>query len=169
MYINEEELLERMQVLRPDFTEDDIEPSWIGAAAADINGELLRSGIPVPAFDIHNLLKNAQMSFYCEIAAQNRQIVNTFGSLSEEKIGDMRTRYDAGMPMFFFASGGSDQFIRLLPHMTWLMRGYRYTGNYIRAYFAYINEGSPFIGGVMATDDTTRGDGWDTAFTDVEG
>jgi len=88
-----------------------------------------------PPTDYANLLRNAEVCFYIEMSSMTRETEQAFGVIKEETIGEYTKKYENGMPMFFFAQGGSNAFLELLPHETWRMRAYKYSRKYLRIHY----------------------------------
>ena len=163
-YATSAEVLSVLQIFRTDLSA--IETGLHTLAYADIVAELARVGINTAVDDINALLKEAEVCFYLEQATQARMIESNFGTLKEEKLGEIESKYDAGMPMFFFAQGASRPFMNLIAHESWRMRGYKLVEAFVKAYSVVTLGNTRHIYGVMATDQTKRGFNWD--YTDHE-
>lgn len=156
-YATAGEILTALTVMRPDFTSTGyIDTARHDSAKANVDATLIMLSVSLPVTDLYNLLKEAEINFYLELASQNREIENTFGTLKTDKLGDMTRTYDAGMPMFFFAQGAAQGFMDLLPHETWRMRGYKFVRAYAKASFMS-GYSRKIAKPEMATDNTYRG------------
>lgn len=167
-YATNEEIFLAIKPLLPPYSDEfTINDTWADIALADVNTELLMEGIGANAGDKNNLLKLAQICFYCDIAKNARQIEYVTGDVRGESMGrSYKKEYSNSMPMFFFAQGSSRPFFQLLPTETFRMRGYKYLQAYIRAYF-YEKYGRRFVAPVVSQDVTSRGNGWEDEVEDT--
>lgn len=162
---NAEEILDIIQVLRPDFSILDINLKWIEFAETKVNADLEDEGISAPATDHNNYLKYATIAYYLEQAANKGQIQSHFGDIKTRQMGNVRTEFDPKTPMFFFARGNAKSFYALLPHETWLMSARSLIRSYV-SYYARTTTGHSRILGKIQQDTTVRGYGWDERHDD---
>jgi hypothetical protein len=155
-YANKEDILAIMKFFRPDFTVANISDDIQSMCFVDIISSLVRKRVTIPAADLYDLLKAAEICFYMEHSAMARETENAFGAIKEETIGKYTKKYENGMPMFFFARGSSTPFLELLPHESWRMRGYKYVTAYADIYATLY---CPNVFGVIMQDDSARGNG----------
>ena len=139
MFAGKQDILSILIFFRRDFTKDNVSDTILYLAAMDIKASLVGKHIryadidPLTDPDV-DFLKAAEICFYMEHAGMTRQIENTFGIVTEKRVGNYSTRYGSDMPMFFFAQGSAGPFLELLPHETWRMRGYKYVKGYVDSY-----------------------------------
>lgn len=162
---DKQEILEIIQVLRPDFSLADINQNWIDFAEVKVNADLEDFGIVAPATDYNNFLKYASVCFYLEHSASKGQIQSHFGDVKSRQMGGVKTEFDPKSPMFFFARGTARGFYALLPHETWLMSARQLIRAYISKHY-YMQTGKRSITGKIKHDVSTRGYGWDTRHED---
>ena len=130
VFAEKKDMLSLIKFFRPDYTEDDIDDALIALSTSYITAKLQAQNISADPYLMtkaeRNLLRTAEMCFYMEVSGMVREIEMAYGIVSQETIGNVTKKYENGMPMFFFASGGTEPFLELLPHETWRMRGYKY-------------------------------------------
>lgn len=138
MFANKDDILGIIRFFRRSYTVDDISDDLQNMAAMKIQGILIREGYfnITASDDTIGLLAAAEIAFYMEFAGMTREIENAFGVVGEESLEGYTKKFENGMPMFFFASGGTEAFLQLLPHETWRMVGFRYTNDFITWYWA---------------------------------
>lgn len=138
MFVTKGKILGVMRFFRRNFTIDDISDSLQDLAYKKILGILVRQGYftITPNDDELGLLEAAELAFYMEFAGMTREIENAMGVLGEESLDGYTKKYENGMPMFFFASGGTEAFLQLLPHETWRMCAFRYVNDFVTWYWA---------------------------------
>ena len=167
-YATASEIYLLLKPLRLDFTEADVNAQWHAFATATVVGEILGHQLdPTDVEDHFNLLKNAEICAYLESASNNKQIEATFGNLKEETQGGVTRKYDTGMPMFFFATGQSRSFERLLSHKTWQMCMTHFVdacGNAHRKLFMGKKRFRTY--GYVGVDNSDRGYNWDSSTND---
>jgi len=141
MFATKSEILGIIKFFRRSFTVNDISDNLQNLASTKIKGILFREGYftITKEDDIEGMLKAAEIAFYMEFAGMTREIENAFGVIGEETLSGYTKKYENGMPMFFFASGGTEAFLQLLPHETWRMCAFRYVNDFITWYWA-VNE-----------------------------
>jgi len=167
MYSTTSEVFQAIKPLMPPGSDEfDVNDAWLEMANADVNRQLIMSGIDVPAIDIYGLLKVAEICFYMDVAKNARQIEYVSGDVKGETMGRYRKEYTNSMPMFFFATGAADPFFQLLPTETFRMRGYKYAVSFTQAYFKSKN-GVAFVKPNVKHDNTTRGYGWEESSSDL--
>ena len=156
VYANKEDILEIMLFFRPQYTVTNISDRIQSMATVDVLSSLARKKVPLPATDMYDFLKAAEICFYLEHSAMARELENAFGVVGQETIGRYTKKYENGMPMFFFAQGSSVPFLELLPHETWRMRGYKYITAYAELYATTFLSN---VYGAIIHDETARGYG----------
>ena len=138
-FAEKNEILGVIKFLRPDYTEEMISDDLIALSTSYINAELIMKNVSADPNDMTTegrmLLRSAEICFYLEITGMVRETEMAYGIISEETIGNYTKKYENGMPMFFFAQGGTEPFLELLPHETWRMRGYKYVRQFIKLNF----------------------------------
>lgn len=148
------------QFRRPDHPLTSVSAIIHKAATAEVNKSLGLLGISsTDIVDIDNLLDIAETCFALELYSESRQMETIFGAVRTERAGKITKQYDSSMPMFFFAQGSDIQFLPLLPHETWRMRGYLCCQAWITLSYSTRHTNSPY--GVSAHDNTGRGYGYD--------
>jgi len=138
MFATKSEILGIIKFFRRNYTVDDISDDLQSMASSKIMGIMIRQGyFDLTADDDYiGLLKSAEIGFYLEFAGMTREIENAMGVIGEESLDGYTKKYENGMPMFFFASGGTEAFVQLLPHETWRMCAFRYVNDFITYYWA---------------------------------
>lgn len=155
-YAENEDILNAISAMRPDFRLPDIKDFWVDLATFKVDSYLRMAGLTTPCTDIADMLKYASIFMYLEAAANVGQIQSTFGDLKKRKTGDVEYEFDPKSPMFFFAGGSVQGFYDLLPHETWRMQAYQVIKGYIRAEYVE-RSGQKWHYAAMAVDDSDRG------------
>jgi hypothetical protein len=125
-YATKKQIYEMVKFLRPDFNEEDINDRIHSMAQADVKADFKRLRIPSTVADSDELLLNAEICYYIEIATMLREVEGGLGVVAQETMGSYTKKYASQMPMFFFAQGSNEPFLNLLPNETFRMRGFKY-------------------------------------------
>ena len=167
-YNTKESILAFVTLFRPDFTaEIDIPDALLTSATNRVNVALLMQGIYGTVTDYAGILAQAELFYYLETAQMVRQFESSFGVVNEVKAGNWVRKYENSTPMFFFAQGGNERFIQLLPHLTWQMQANMAVNAYVTWYTKVNSSGGEY--GAIQQDVTPRGYGWDSNVTGTIG
>lgn len=85
--------------------------------------------------DDFDLIWAGSICMWMEYLCQRGQVQQVSGDVSELKVGQVETKMQKWMPMFFFAQGNAEKFYALLPHDSYRMQAYEFLTNWKKWYF----------------------------------
>lgn len=118
--------------------------------------------------DAKSFLKMAASCFILSLLCKNRIITQTTGELATDKFGDVAYQFQRTQPMFFFATGSSEPFQRLLPYETFRMMAVDFCRAYKQYYKFYKKRGLERPIGRIIRDKTSRGNYWNESVSTIE-
>lgn len=167
-YITEAEILEWVQEIRPDVASIPDRIMIKGNTWVDRQLVMMKvNDIPTKS-DSLGFLREAASCFILSLCCKARIITQTTGELLTDRFGDRIAQFQRQQPMFFFAQGTAESFQRILPYETFRMMGIEYCRAYKQQYIFYSKRGIKQPKGVVVTDKTSRGKGWNTSVYDIE-
>lgn len=158
-------MLEWVNTTLPDKEVDDIPDSILEKGESRFKAALIRLGVSnedIPTEnDEHDLVKNSAFAFALDLLCKTRIITTANGNVLQERFGDVSYQYQKSNPLFFFATGASESFLRLLPNETLRQQGYFYAIAYSRYLFHKQTGDDGFATPTVVRDNSSRGYGWD--------
>jgi hypothetical protein len=159
-YITKGDIVELVQLFDEDFVEADLKDVIMKLVNSKVDTYLIEHGKrPRNITDRFNLLWSAALVFALELLCSYGKVSWSTGDIMLERLNRTTYAYQRWQPMFFFATGASDPFKGLLPHMTYQMMGYAYVEAYCRDDF-FKEYGSPVAMPILTRDETSRGWAW---------